>query len=501
MEFFKNVEVWFVVGSQHLYGPKILQQVADHARIVVDGLNATGRFPVKIVLKPTVKTPEEIVAVCREASHSASCIGLITWMHTFSPAKMWIAGLSALDKPFMQLHTQFNAQVPWDSMDMDFMNLNQTAHGGREFGFIGARMRQNYSVVVGHWQDDGAQRKIERWIRVAAAVYDSRRMKVARFGDNMREVAVTEGDKVAAQIKFGYSVNGYALGDLVKSIDAVDESSVAQLLAEYEASYELSAAVRNGGEKRRQLVNAARIELGLRNFLVDGGFSAFTTTFENLYGLAQLPGLAVQRLMQQGFGFGAEGDWKTAALLRTAKVIGHGLAGGTSFMEDYTYDFTPGNELVIGAHMLEVCPSIAREAKPLLDVQPLSIGGKDDPARLLFSAHPGAALNASLIDLGDRFRLIVNAIETVEQPQPLPRLPVARAVWKALPSLEVAAEAWILAGGAHHAVYSQAVSAEHLRILAEIFGIEFLLIDEQTEVAAFKNEINWNDLAFGLRRR
>ena len=501
MEFFKNVEVWFVVGSQHLYGPKILQQVADNARAVVDGLNASSRFPVKIVLKPTVKTPDEILAICRQASHSASCIGLITWMHTFSPAKMWIAGLSVLDKPFMQFHTQFNAQVPWDSMDMDFMNLNQTAHGGREFGFIGARMRQNYTVVVGHWQDDGAQRKIERWIRVAAAVYDSRRMKVARFGDNMREVAVTEGDKVAAQIKFGYSVNGYAMGDLVESIAAVDDASVAQLVAEYEASYELSAAVRSGGEKRRQLVDAARIELGIKNFLVDGGFSAFTTTFENLYGLAQLPGLAVQRLMQQGFGFGAEGDWKTAALLRTAKVIGHGLAGGTSFMEDYTYDFTPGNELVIGAHMLEVCPSIAREAKPLLDVQPLSIGGKDDPARLLFSARPGPALNASLIDMGDRFRLIVNAIETVAQPQPLPKLPVARAVWKALPSLEVAAEAWILAGGAHHAVYSQAITAEHLRILAEIFGVEFLLIDDKTEIAAFKNEINWNDIAFGLRRR
>ena len=501
MEFFKNVEVWFVVGSQHLYGPKILQQVADNARVVVDELNASGRFPVKIVLKPTVKTPDEILAVCREASHSEACIGLITWMHTFSPAKMWIAGLSVLDKPFMQLHTQFNSQIPWDSMDMDFMNLNQTAHGGREFGFIGARMRQHYTVVVGHWQDDGAQRKIERWIRVAAAVYDSRRMKVARFGDNMREVAVTEGDKVAAQIKFGYSVNGYAMGDLVESIEAVGDASVSQLVAEYEASYELSAAVKAGGEKRRQLLDAARIELGIRNFLVEGGFSAFTSTFENLYGLSQLPGLAVQRLMQQGFGFGAEGDWKTAALLRTAKVMGHGLAGGTSFMEDYTYDFTPGNELVIGAHMLEVCPSIAREAKPLLDVQPLSIGGKDDPARLLFSARPGPALNASLIDMGDRFRLIVNAIETVEQPQPLPQLPVARAVWKALPSLEVAAEAWILAGGAHHAVYSQAISAEHLRILAEIFGVEFLLIDDKTEIAAFKNEINWNDIAFGLRRR
>ena len=315
-------------------------------------------------------------------------------------------------------------------------------------------------------------------------------MKVARFGDNMREVAVTEGDKVAAQIKFGYSVNGYAMGDLVESIAAVSDASVAQLVAEYEASYELSAAVKAGGEKRRQLLDAARIEQGIRNFLVQGGFSAFTTTFENLYGLSQLPGLAVQRLMQQGFGFGAEGDWKTAALLRTAKVIGHGLTGGTSFMEDYTYDFTPGNELVIGAHMLEVCPSIAREQKPLLDVQPLSIGGKDDPARLLFSAQPGPALNASLIDMGDRFRLIVNAIETVEQPQPLPQLPVARAVWKALPSLEVAAEAWILAGGAHHAVYSQAITGEHLRILAEIFGIEFLLIDSKTELAAFKNEIN-----------
>ena len=501
MEFFKKVEVWFVVGSQHLYGPKILQQVADNARVVVDELNASGRFPVKIVLKSTVKTPDEILAVCRAASHSETCIGLITWMHTFSPAKMWIAGLSVLDKPFMQLHTQFNSQVPWDSMDMDFMNLNQTAHGGREFGFIGARMRQNYSVVVGHWQDEGAQRKIDRWIRVAAGVYDSRRMKVARFGDNMREVAVTEGDKVAAQIKFGYSVNGYAMGDLVESIEAVGDASVSQLVAEYEASYELSAAVKAGGEKRRQLLDAARIEQGIRNFLVQGGFSAFTTTFENLYGLSQLPGLAVQRLMQQGFGFGAEGDWKTAALLRTAKVIGHGLTGGTSFMEDYTYDFTPGNELVIGAHMLEVCPSIAREQKPLLDVQPLSIGGKDDPARLLFSAQPGPALNASLIDMGDRFRLIVNAIETVEQPQPLPQLPVARAVWKALPSLEVAAEAWILAGGAHHAVYSQAITGEHLRILAEIFGIEFLLIDSKTELAAFKNEINWNDLAFGLRRQ
>ena len=500
MEFFKQLEVWFVVGSQHLYGPKTLQQVADNARVVVDGLNATGNFPVKLVLKPTVKTPEEILALCREANHTENCIGLITWLHTFSPAKMWIGGLSVLEKPYLQFHTQFNAQVPWDTMDMDFMNLNQTAHGGREFGFIGARMRQQYTVVVGHWQDVGAHRKIDRWIRVAAAVYDSRRMKVARFGDNMREVAVTEGNKVSAQIKVGYSVNGYAMGDLVKSVDAVSDADIARLIEEYEATYQLSDVVKQGGAKRQQLLDAAKIELGIKNFLVQGGFGAFTTTFENLYGLTQLPGLAVQRLMQQGYGFGAEGDWKTAALLRTAKVMSLGLPGGNSFMEDYTYDFTPGNELVIGAHMLEVCPSIA-EGKPLLDVQPLSIGKKDDPARLIFSAKPGPALNASLIDMGDRFRLVVNEVEVVPQPKALPKLPVARAVWKALPNLDVAAEAWILAGAAHHSVYSQAITAEHLRIMAEIFGIEFLLIDRKTEIPAFKNEINWNELSFGLLRR
>lgn len=499
MELFKQLEVWFVVGSQHLYGPKTLQQVADNSRAVVEGLNAEAGLPIKIVLKPTVKTPDEIQALCREANHTDNCVGLIAWMHTFSPAKMWIGGLNLLEKPFVQFHTQFNATIPWDTMDMDFMNLNQTAHGGREFGFIGARMRKQYSVVVGHWQDKKAHQRLESWMRVAAALYDSRHMKVARFGDNMREVAVTEGDKVAAQIQFGYAVNGYALGDLVKVVDAVSEADVNRLVDEYETTYELSAAVRSGGEKRKQLVDAARIELGMKNFLVQGGFSAFTTTFENLYGLAQLPGLACQRLMQQGYGFGAEGDWKTAALLRTVKVMADGLPGGTSFMEDYTYDFTPGNELVIGAHMLEVCPSIA-SGKPVLDVQPLSIGKKDDPARLLFGARPGPALNASLIDMGDRFRLIVNAVEAVEQPRALPKLPVARVVWKALPDLATAAEAWILAGGAHHTVYTQAVGAEHLRMLAELFGIEYLLIDGKTEIPAFKNEINWNSIAYRLNR-
>jgi len=500
MELFKQLEVWFVVGSQHLYGDKILQQVADNSRVVVDGLNADAGFPIKLVLKPTVKTPDEILALCREANHSENCVGLITWTHTFSPAKMWIGGLSVLEKPLMQFHTQFNAQIPWDTMDMDFMNLNQAAHGGREFGFIGARMRKQFSVVVGHWQDREAQKRIDGWIRVAAALYESRHLKVARFGDNMREVAVTEGDKVAAQIKFGYSVNGYALGDLVKSIDAVSDADVARLVEEYEASYRLAPAAQKGGDKRQHIIDAAKLELGIKGFLDRGGFKAFTNTFENLYGMAQLPGLACQRLMQQGYGFSAEGDWKTAALLRTMKVMSSGQAGGTSFMEDYTYDFTPGNELVIGAHMLEVCPSIATDEKPLLDVQYLGIGKKDDPARLVFESRPGPALNASLIDLGDRFRLIVNEVEAIAQPRPLPKLPVARVVWKALPNLKTAAEAWILAGGAHHTVYSQAVSSDQLRILAEMFGIEFLLIDRDTKIPAFKNEINWNEVSFGMRR-
>lgn len=497
MEMFKQLEVWFIVGSQHLYGPKTLQAVTDNASKMVAGLNAEAGLPIKLVLKPTVKTPDEILAVCREANNASACAGLVMWMHTFSPAKMWIAGLSVLDKPFMQFHTQFNATIPWDGMDMDFMNLNQTAHGGREFGFIGARLRKQYSVVVGHWQEREAQARIGGWMRTAAALHDSRAMKVARIGDNMREVAVTEGDKVEAQIRFGYSVNGYALGDLVKVIDSVTDTQIAALIEEYESTYTLTERVKTGGEKRQQLLDSARIELGLRQFLDHGGFKAFTTTFENLYGLKQLPGLAVQRLMQQGYGFGAEGDWKTAALLRTVKVMGAGLAGGTSFMEDYTYDFTPGNELVIGAHMLEVCPSIA-EVRPVLDVQPLSIGKKDDPARLLFSARPGRAVNASLIDMGNRFRLIVNEVDVVSQPHELPKLPVARAVWKALPDLKIAAEAWILAGGAHHTVYSQAVGAEDLRMLAEMFGIEYLLINENTNISSFKNEINWNEVFFGL---
>lgn len=498
MNVFKQFEVWFVIGSQHLYGPDTLRQVKEHAEIMVNALNKEANLPLKLVIKPLVTTPDEITAVCKEANYSESCAGILTWLHTFSPARMWIAGLNILEKPLMQFHTQFNDQIPWSTMDMDFMNLNQTAHGGREFGFIGARMRQNHAVVVGFWQDKQVHAKIARWMRVCAAVADSKTMKIARFGDNMREVAVTEGDKVAAQIQFGYAVNGYALGDLVAVIDSVKKGEVDALIQEYEDSYQLTDAVKTNGTKRSNLIEAARIELGMKAFLEQGKFSGFTTTFENLYGLTQLPGLAVQRLMQQGYGFGAEGDWKTAALLHTMKVMAHGLKGGTSFMEDYTYNFQSGNDLVLGSHMLEVCPSIASEEKPVLDIQPLGIGGKDDPARLLFTTPQGPALNASLIDMGDRFRLLVNTVDAVKPPQSLPKLPVASAVWQSHPSLEVAAEAWILAGGAHHTVFTQALNLDYMRLYAEMTGIELLVIGEETTIPDFKNEIRWNEAYYKL---
>lgn len=500
MQQFKQSEVWFVIGSQHLYGQRTLQQVKEQAEKVVSSLNQAG-LPVKLVQKPLATTPDEITALCRDANYQDSCLGLLVWLHTFSPAKMWINGLRRLEKPLLQFHTQFNAQIPWDTMDMDFMNLNQTAHGGREFGFIGARMRQQHSVVAGHWEDPQALEGIARWMRVSAARHESQHLKVARFGDNMREVAVTEGDKVSAQIQFGYSVNGYALGDLEQVVNEVSHNDIDALVEEYEASYILTDAVKSGGAKRENLLDAARLELGIERFLQQGGFHAFTTTFENLYGLKQLPGLACQRLMQKGYGFGAEGDWKTAALLRIMKVMASGLKGGTSFMEDYTYNFQPGNDLVVGSHMLEVCPSIAKEEKPLLDVQHLGIGGKADPARLLFATPAGPALNASLIDMGDRFRLLVNCVDTVEQPRDLPKLPVARAIWKAQPSLATAAEAWILAGGAHHTVFTQALDVEYLRLYAEMHNIEFLLIDNATTLPAFKNEIRWNEMYYTLNRK
>ena len=494
---FEPLEVWFVVGSQHLYGPETLEQVAEHSGIIADGLNAAGSLPVKVVLQPTVKTPDEIYNVCQAANAAPNCIGLICWMHTFSPAKMWIAGLSALQKPFVQLHTQFNAEIPWATIDMDFMNLNQTAHGGREFGYIGARMRLPRKVVVGHWQDSETLDRLNVWMRAAAAWHDAQNAKFARFGDNMREVAVTEGNKVSAQMQFGYSVNGYGLGDLVAVMNAVPDSAVSELIAVYESSYDVVPELLEDGARRQSLRDAARIELGLRAFLEEGGFKGYTDTFEDLHGLKQLPGIASQRLMADGYGFGAEGDWKTAALLRAMKVMSAGLDGGTSFMEDYTYHFSPDGDKVLGSHMLEICPTIAA-GKPSLEIHPLGIGGKDDPVRLVFDSQSGPAINASIIDLGGRYRLIVNAVDAVPIDEPLPKLPVARALWVPRPDFKTGVAAWILAGGAHHTGFSLSLTAEHMEDFATMAGIEFLLIDENTTLADFKKELQWNDVYYHL---
>ena len=497
MKVFKNLEVWFVTGTQHLYGPEVLDQVAGNSQAIAKAFNETSEIPVKIVFKPILKTADEITNLCIEANTAKNCIGLITWMHTFSPAKMWITGLKTIQKPILHLHTQFNRDLPWESIDMDFMNLNQSAHGDREFGYMMSRLRMNRKVVVGHWQDPQVQTKIGIWVRAAAAWNDMQGMKVARFGDNMRNVAVTEGDKVSAEIALGYSVNGYGMGDLVKWIKEVSDSDVEKLMAVYDEQYTVAKEAQKGGSKRNFLSEQARYEIGMKAFLEDGNFKAFTTTFEDLHGLSQLPGLAVQRLMAEGYGFGAEGDWKTAALLRTLKVMATGLKGGTSFMEDYTYHFHPAGMKVLGAHMLEVCPSIA-ESKPTLEVHPLGIGGKDDPARLVFNVAPGAALNASLIDMGNRFRLIINEVDVVTPDQNLPNLPVARAVWSPLPDLQTAAAAWIYAGGAHHTAFSQALTSAHLYDFAEIAGLEHLSIDKNTCIKSFKKELKWNDVYYHL---
>lgn len=490
-------EIWFVTGSQHLYGEETLKQVASNSQEIVKGLNASKHIPVNIIFKPTVKTPDEITNICQEANAEKNCIGIITWMHTFSPAKMWINGLSILNKPICHLHTQFNAEIPWSSIDMDFMNLNQSAHGDREFGFIMSRMRKKRKVVVGHWQTERVQKKLGIWSRVVLGWDDMQNLKVARFGDNMRQVAVTEGDKVEAQIRFGMSVNGYDSSDITNKINAVTESDLNNLLDEYEATYQLTPSLQKGGEKRQSLIDSAKIELGLRAFLEEGGFKAFTDTFENLGELKQLPGLAVQRLMADGYGFAGEGDWKTAAMVRAVKVMNYGLEGGTSFMEDYTYHFTPEKSYVLGSHMLEICPSIA-DAKPSCEVHPLGIGGKEDPVRLVFNSPAGDAINVSLVDMGNRFRLIVNEVEAVKPMADLPKLPVARVLWDAKPDLEVAATAWILAGGAHHTVYSQAITTEYIEDFADIAGVELLVIDKNTSIREFKDKINANEAYYNM---
>ncbi len=495
MQPINEYEVWFVTGSQELYGKQTLKQVADHSQRIVSGLQDSHHIPAKMVYKPTLTSADMILKLCREANSNENCIGLITWMHTFSPAKMWIAGLKELQKPFVHLHTQYNRDIPWSDIDMDFMNLNQAAHGGREFGHICTRLGKPRKVLVGHWLDDAVQAELDTWVRVAYAWSDSQHGKIARFGDNMRDVAVTEGDKVEAQIRFGYSVSGYGMGDLVRVVDQVSPADIDRLLTDYHDIYTITADLEPGGSVYGNLREAARIELGLRYFLEEGAFTAFTTTFENLHGLRQLPGLAVQRLMADGYGFGAEGDWKTAALVRTIKCMSQDLPGGSSFMEDYTYHLDPEGMLVLGAHMLEICPSIA-ENQPEIQVHPLAIGGKEDPARLVFQAATGAALNASLIDLGDRFRLIVNEVDVVDPPEPMPNLPVAQVLWNPQPDLQTAAQAWILAGGAHHTCFSQSITTKFLADLCDIAGIEMLVIDAQTDIRTFKRELLVNKRAY-----
>ena len=487
----KSPEIWFLTGSQHLYGPETLKQVAVNSQAIAGGLGE--KLPLPVVFKPVLTTPDAIRATILEANANPDCAGLILWMHTFSPAKMWIGGLSSLRKPFLHLHTQFNSDLPWAEIDMDFMNLNQAAHGDREAGFLHTRMRLARKVVAGHWQSESVVSRIGAWVRAARAWHDWQGAKFARIGDNMRQVAVTEGDKVSAEMKFGFSVNGFGIGDLVAIQAGIADSEINALCEEYASCYNLAPALVKGGARHESLREAARIEAALRTFLNQGGFKGFTTTFEDLHGLKQLPGIAVQRLMAEGYGFGAEGDWKTAALLRAMKVMASDLGGKTSFMEDYTYHLEPNNHLVLGSHMLEICPSIA-EGKPTCEIHPLGIGGKEDPVRLVFDAPAGAALNASLIDLGNRFRLLVNEVDAIRPPHALPNLPVARAVWKCRPDFATACESWIHAGGAHHTGFSYTVTREHLEDFATIAGIECVVIGDKTEAGAFRHELRANEV-------
>jgi L-arabinose isomerase len=497
MNALRELQVWLVTGSQEMYGQETLRQVEAHAREVASALDAEAAIPVRVVQREVATSSGSIRRVVLEANAAESCLGLILWMHTFSPAKMWIAGLSALQKPLLHLHTQFNRDLPWAEIDMDFMNLNQSAHGDREFGFVETRMGLRRKTVVGHWRDPQVAARIGIWARAAAGWHEAQELRVARFGDNMREVAVTEGDKVEAQIRLGVSIDGYSPEALGAAVAGVAEADVDDLVAAYDEVYDLAPVLRQDGARRDSLRDAARIEAGLRAFLGAGGFGAFTDTFEELDGLAQLPGIAAQRLMADGYGFGAEGDWKTAALVRIAKVMSSGLVGGTSFMEDYTYDLAPDGPAVLGAHMLEVCPSIAA-GRPSCEIHPLSIGGKADPVRLVFTAAPGPAVLVGLLDLGDRFRLVLNEVELVQPPEDLPRLPVARALWRPKPDFPIAAEAWLRAGGPHHTVLCRAIGTEAFVDFAEIAGIELLVIDEQTRIRDVANELRWNQAYYRL---
>lgn len=488
----KQYEFWFIAGSQHLYGPETLKKVEEHSKLIADALNLSSLIPCSVVFKPIVTTPDDITKLVKEANYSDNCTGIITWMHTFSPSKMWINGLTSLKKPYLHLHTQFNRTIPNEGIDMDFMNLNQSAHGDREHGFIGTRLRIARKVVAGYWEDEDVQERIGSWMRSAIGVAVSRSLKVIRFGDNMRQVAVTEGDKVEVQIKLGWQVNTTAVGDLVEEINNVTEEQIDTIIKEYQDKYEFNTD--NIASVRYQ----AKVEAALKKIITEGGYGAFTNTFEDLHGMEQLPGLASQRIMEAGYGYGGEGDWKVSAMTRILKQMAEGLTGGTAFMEDYTYDLTLGNELSLGAHMLEVCPTLAA-GKPKIEVHPLGIGGKSDPARLVFEGHEGKAIVVSLVDMGGRLRLIVQDVLAVKPIYEMPNLPVARVMWKAMPDLKTGAECWILSGGAHHTVFSYDITAEQMQDWAEMMDIEYVHISDTTTVENLKQQLFLQDIAWKLK--
>ncbi|MEV8357951.1 L-arabinose isomerase [Microbacterium sp. NPDC076895] len=490
---FATREVWFVTGSQNLYGEETLRQVAEQSQAVAAGLS---ELPIRVVWKPVLKDADSIRRLALDVNARDEVIGIIAWMHTFSPAKMWIGGLDALQKPLLHLHTQANVELPWSEIDFDFMNLNQAAHGDREFGYIQTRLGVPRKTVVGHVSNPAVRDQIETWQRAAAGLAAMRSLKLARFGDNMRYVAVTEGDKTEAEIRFGVQVNTWGVNELADAVAAASDAQVDALIDEYEELYEIVPELRRGGERHQSLRDGAAIEVGLRSFLEAGGFGAFTTSFEDLGALKQLPGLAVQRLMAEGYGFGAEGDWKTAILVHVANVMGEGLPGGASLMEDYTYDLVPGDEKILGAHMLEVAPTLS-SAKASLEIHPLGIGGKDDPVRLVFTADPGPAVVVAMSDMRDRFRLVANVVENVAAPD-LPKLPVGRAIWKPAPDFATSAACWLTAGAAHHTVMSTAVGIDVFRDFAELAETELLVIDEDTTVRGFQKEVRWNQAYYRL---
>jgi L-arabinose isomerase len=490
-------ELWWVTGSQDLYGPDTLALVGNNAQQIGAHLDGADQLPLTVVTKPVVTSPAEIVDLCHQANANPRCAGLVLWMHTFSPARMWLRFLDEIHKPVLHLHTQFGRDLPWATIDMAYMNAHQAAHGDREFGYMAARTRSRAAVIAGHWEDQSVLDRIGVWARAAWAVADARGARIGRLGDNMREVAVTEGDKVEFQRVFGYEVNGYGVGELVERIDGVAPSDIDATVDAYLDSYDVMASLLPGGERHQSLRVAAGIEVGLRSFLADRDLVGFTDSFEDLYGIRQLPGIAAQRIMGDGYGFGAEGDWKTCAMVRAMKVMGHGLPGGTSFMEDYTYHLDPDGSFVLGAHMLEVCPTIAAK-RPSCEIHPLSIGGADDPVRLVFNATAGPAVNMAVADMGERFRMTACAVDVVDPPEDLPNLPVARSLWRARPNLETAAEAWITAGGSHHSSHSAALTLDHITQYARMLGVELITIDHDCDLTALEKELRWNDAAYRL---